>query len=70
MYKEADKVKHYSDYKDIIKEINDFLEKKIITIYDIINVVYEDNIFDDFDLGQDNERNEKVVEYISQQNYE
>ena len=23
MYKEADKVKHYSDYKDIIKEIND-----------------------------------------------
>ena len=22
MYKEADKVKHYSDYKDIIKEIN------------------------------------------------
>ena len=37
MYKEADKVKHYSDYKDIIKEINDLKmviakESKDITI--------------------------------------
>ena len=31
---------------------------------------FEDNIFDDFDLGQDDERNEKVIEFICNQKYQ